>query len=273
MIVEALLANIAILLGMALLLWVVAVQIRDVTFVDAFWGGGIALMAFVSWWRLYDPGSLATLLMAMTIIWGVRLCIHLLVRWWREGEDRRYQRILRKDRAKGRFAVAALIKVFLSQTVLLFLVSSPAQYGILEASAMTPISGMALVGFALWMVGIAFEWIGDWQLSRFRANPANNGRVMDRGLWRYTRHPNYFGDACVWWGIWIAAASAGWWVAVVTAIGPILLTFMLARWSGAPLLEKSMKTSRPGYKAYQARTSAFFPLPPGKTISRNRQGV
>ncbi len=265
MIVEALLANAAILLGMAIILWVVAVQIDDVSFVDAYWGGGMALMAFVSWLRLYEPGPLATLLMAMAVIWGLRLCLHLLLRWRREGEDKRYARILAKDRAKGRFALAALTKVFLGQSVLLFIVSSPAQYGILEANWMVPISGLALIGLALWAVGIVFEWVGDWQLARFKADPANAGKVMDRGLWRYTRHPNYFGDACVWWGIWIAAASAGWWVAAATVIGPLFLTFTLTRWSGGPLLERGMKSSRPGYADYKARTSAFFPLPPKKS--------
>ena len=267
MIVEALLANAVILLGLALILWVISLQIDDVSFVDAYWGGGMALMALVSWLRLYDPGPLATLLMAMTGIWGARLCLYLFLRWRREGEDKRYKRILRTDREKGRFALAALTKVFLGQSVLLFLVSSPAQYGILEASALTPISGLALIGLTLWAVGIVFEWVGDWQLARFKANAANDGKVMDKGLWRYTRHPNYFGDACVWWGIWLAAASAGWWVAAATVIGPLFLTFTLTRWSGAPLLEGGMKKSRPGYAEYRARTSAFFPLPPKKSLS------
>ena len=267
MIMESLLANAAILLGMAIILWVIAVQIDDVSFVDAYWGGGMALMAFVSWMRLYDPGPLATLLMAMAVIWGMRLCIYLLIRWRREGEDKRYKRILRKDREKGRFAMAALTKVFLGQSVLLFMVSSPAQYGILEASSMTPISGLAIVGFGLWAIGIFFEWVGDWQLARFKADPANEGKVMDKGLWRYTRHPNYFGDACVWWGIWIAAASAGWWVAAATVIGPLFLTFTLTKWSGGPLLEGGMKKTRPGYEDYKARTSGFFPLPPKKSAT------
>lgn len=273
MIVESLIANGAILLGVALILWVIALQVDDVSFVDAFWGGGMALMALASWLRLYQPGPLATLLMAMTVIWGVRLCIHLLRRWKREGEDKRYKRILRKDREKGRFAIAALTKVFLGQSVLLFIVSSPAQYGILEASSMTPVSGLALVGLATWAIGIVFEWVGDWQLARFKANPANEGKVMDRGLWRYTRHPNYFGDACAWWGIWIAASSAGWWVAAATVIGPVFLTFTLTKWSGAALLESGMKKSRPGYEDYKKRTSAFFPLPPKKSASGASRGV
>ena len=262
MILEALLANAAILIGLVLILWVVAVQIEDVSFIDSFWGAGMVLLAFTSWRQLAAPGYLATLLLAMTAIWGLRLAIHLFIRWRREGEDKRYERMLRKDREKGRWAMAALIKVFLGQAVLLFIVSSPAQYGILEAGTGQQISGLALTGLALWCVGIVFEWIGDWQLARFKADPANEGEVMDKGLWGWTRHPNYFGDACVWWGIWLAAASAGWWVAAATVIGPIFLTFTLMKWSGAALLEKGMEKRRPGYEDYKRRVSAFFPWPP-----------
>ncbi len=262
--IEALLANAAMLLGLVLILWVIAMQIDDVSFIDAFWGGGMALLALLSWLRLNDPGPLATLLMAMTVIWGGRLCLYLLLRWQREGEDKRYARMLKRDREKGRFGIAALVKVFLGQAVLLFMVCSPAQYGILEAGAVAPISGLAIVGFGLWLVGIVFEWVGDWQLARFKHKPANSGKVMDRGLWRYTRHPNYFGDACAWWGIWIAAASAGWWVAAATVIGPLFLTFTLLKWSGVALLERGMEQRRPGYDAYRRRTSAFLPMPPGK---------
>lgn len=263
--IEALAGNAAILLGLVLLLWVVSLQIDDVSFVDSFWGGGMALLALASWLRLAEPGPLATLLMAMTVLWGGRLAIHLYRRWRREGEDPRYARMMRKPREQGRFAIAALTKVFLGQAVLLFVVSSPAQAGIVAAGGVQPISGLALVGFALWLIGIVFEWVGDWQLARFRADPANKGEVMDRGLWRYTRHPNYFGDACAWWGIWLAAASAGWWIAAWTVAGPLFLTFTLTRWSGKPLLEAGMAKRRPGYADYVRRTSGFFPLPPKKT--------
>lgn len=263
--IEALLGNAAILLGVVLLLWVVAVRIDDVSFVDAFWGGGMALLALVSWLRLAGPGPLATLIMAMAVLWGARLAVHLYRRWRREGEDARYARMLKKPREQGRFAVAALTKVFLGQAVLLFIACSPAQLGILAAGGEQPISGLALTGFALWLVGIFFEWVGDWQLARFRADPASKGKVMDKGLWRYTRHPNYFGDACAWWGIWLAATSAGWWVAAWTVIGPLFLTFTLTRWSGKPLLEANIAKRRPDYADYIARTSGFFPLPPRRS--------
>ena len=262
--VEALVGNAVILLGIVLLLWVVSIRIDDVSFIDSFWGGGMAVLALVSWLRVGEPGPLATLIMAMAVLWGARLAVHLFFRWRREGEDPRYARMMRKPRERGTFAIAALTKVFLGQAVLLFLVSSPAQAGILAAGSVQPLSGLALIGLALWLVGIFFEWVGDWQLARFRTDPANKGKVMDQGLWRYTRHPNYFGDACAWWGIWIAAASAGWWIAAATVIGPLFLTFTLTRWSGKPLLEAGMAKRRPGYADYVARTSGFFPLPPRK---------
>ena len=263
MVLDALINNAVILLGVVLILWVISVRINDVSFIDAFWGAGMALMAFVSWLQLAEKGPLATLLMGMTIAWGLRLGIYLFRRWRHEGEDKRYERILRKDREKGNFAFAALVKVWLMQAVLLFMVSSPAQYGILEAGGSEPISGLALVGFAIYAIGIFFEWVGDWQLSRFKADPANEGKVLDTGLWRYTRHPNYFGDACAWWGIWLVTASAGWEWALYTVAGPIFLTFTLTKWSGAALLESGMKKKRGDkYADYIARTSAFIPMPP-----------
>ncbi|MDZ4308551.1 DUF1295 domain-containing protein [Allopontixanthobacter sp.] len=260
--VDALLVNAGILLALVLALWLVSVRIGDVSFIDAFWGTGMAILAITSFAQTPDPGSLAVLLLIMTALWGLRLGLHLFRRWRAEGEDKRYEKILRKDREKGRFALAALTKIWLGQAVLLFLVSSPAQAGILRSADGMPVSALAWAGFALWCVGMVFEVVGDWQLSRFRADPANAGEVMDRGLWRYTRHPNYFGDACVWWGIWLAAASTGWDIALWTLAGPVFLTFTLTRWSGAPLLEGGMKKRRPGYAAYVERTSGFVPMPP-----------
>ena len=261
--IEALLVNAVILLAVVLILWAISVRIDDVSFIDSFWGAGMGLMAITSWLQLERPGALATLLLVMTAAWGFRLGIYLLRRWRREGEDQRYKRILRKDREKGRFVFAALTKVWLGQAVLLFLVSSAAQVGILASGAPAPIEGLAWVGIALYLLGIFFEWTGDWQLARFKSDPANEGEILDTGLWRYTRHPNYFGDACAWWGIWLVTASAGWEWALWTVAGPIFLTFTLTRWSGAALLESGMKKKRGGkYADYIERTSAFVPMPP-----------
>lgn len=261
--IDALLVNAAILAGIVLALWLVSVRIDDVSFIDSFWGAGMALMAAASYLQLGGAGELATLIMFMAVAWGARLGIYLLRRWWREGEDKRYALILKKDRENGNFAFAALTKVWLMQAVLLMLVSSPAQVGILAAGADATITPLALAGLALWGVGIFFEWVGDWQLARFRADPANHGKVLDTGLWRYTRHPNYFGDACAWWGIWLVCAAAGWNYALYTVPGPVFLTFTLTKWSGVALLERGLDKSKGDkYADYKRRTSAFFPLPP-----------
>ena len=262
--IESLLVNAALLLAAVLALWLVSVRIGDVSFIDSFWGAGMALMALSSWLQAGQRGLVAHLLLAMTGAWGLRLGIYLFRRWRAEGEDKRYARMLKKAREEGRFASTALTKIWLGQAVLLFLVSSPAQVGILASSAAMEAGLLAFAGVSLYLVGIVFEWVGDWQLSQFRKDPATSGQVMDTGLWRYTRHPNYFGDACAWWGIWLVAASVGWEVAAWTVAGPLFLTFTLVKWSGAALLEKGMKHSRPGYGEYKRRTSAFIPMPPRK---------
>ncbi|MCW1383106.1 DUF1295 domain-containing protein [Novosphingobium sp. KCTC 2891] len=258
---DALLFNAAALaLGMAVL-WRLAVRIGDVSFIDAVWAGGMAALAAVSWAQVGAPGGRAALIAAMTTAWGVRLAAHLLVRWRGHGEDPRYARILGRAKREGRFASAALKLVFGPQAVLLFVTCLPAQLGII-ASAGAAAGPLAMAGGLVWLVGFAFETVGDRQLARFRADPANKGRVLDTGLWRYTRHPNYFGDCCAWWGIWLAAAEAGPGIALAALPGPLFLTFTLTRWSGKPLLEKGMAERRPGYADYVRRTSGFIPLPP-----------
>jgi steroid 5-alpha reductase family enzyme len=258
---DALLANAALIAVVMLALWLVAVRIGDVSFIDAVWGAGMGLLAVASWWQLADPGPRAHLIAAMTLIWAVRLAIHLFLRWRQTGEDPRYARILSAHKARGAYARGALTLAFGPQAVLLFITCLPAQMGVL-ASGGAAFGALAWAGLGLWLLGMAFETVGDWQLARFRADPASKGRLLDTGLWRYTRHPNYFGDACVWWGIWLAAADAGWWVALASLPGPLFLTFTLTRWSGKPLLERGLAKSRPGYADYVARTSGFIPWPP-----------
>ena len=258
---ESLVINAAVIALVMLALWRQAVRIGDVSFIDAVWGGGMALLAGVSWLQLDAPGSRAMLIAGMALIWGARLAVHLFVRWRAAGEDPRYARMLGKAREQGRYARAALTVVFAPQAVLLFVTCLPAQLGVL-ASGTDAAGPLALTGVALWLIGMVFETVGDWQLTRFRADPASKGKVLDTGLWRYTRHPNYFGDTCVWWGIWLAAAEAGPWIALASLPGPLFLTFTLTKWSGKPLLEKGLAKSRPGYAEYVRRTSGFLPWPP-----------
>lgn len=261
---EAMLVNAVVAAVTLLLAWLVAVRIRDVSFIDAIWGGGMAVLAVVSWLQLGDPGVRANLIAAMATLWGLRLFWHLYTRWRGHGEDVRYARMLGKAKEQGRFAQAALTKVFGPQAFLLYLTCLPAQLGVLASGAPAPLGPLALAGLALWLLGMVFEVVGDAQLKAFLKDPANKGKVLDTGLWRYTRHPNYFGDCCVWWGIWLAAADAGLWVALASLPGPLFLTFTLTKWSGKPLLEKGLAKTRPGYAEYVQRTSGFIPRPPRK---------
>lgn len=261
---EMLAINLAVDVAMMVLLCLVAVRIGDVSFIDAVWGFGMVVLAAASWLQVPAPGERAGLLLVMTAVWGLRLAIHLFTRWRAHGEDPRYARMLAKAREQGRYGSAAFKVVFGPQAVLLFITSLPAQLGILAAAQPAKIGLLAWAGCALWTTGVAFETVGDAQLKAFRADPANKGKVLDTGLWRYTRHPNYFGDACAWWGIWLVASEAGGWVALASLIGPLFLTFTLTRWSGKPLLEKGLARTRPGYADYVQRTSGFIPWPPRK---------
>lgn len=262
-----LLINAVALFAAILLLWRYSVQIKDVSFIDAFWPFGMVLLAWATWAQSGAPGARSHLLLGLTTLWGMRLAWHLWTRWRAHGEDPRYTKIMASTTAKKgwSWSKTALISVFLTQAPLLFITCLPAQLGIWASDGGRTVLGpLAAFGAVVALIGIAFESIGDAQLNRFRSDPANKGKVLDTGLWRYTRHPNYFGDACTWWGIWLVAAETGQpgWISIV---GPIFLTFTLTKWSGKPLLEKGMKKTRPEYAAYVARTSGFFPWPP-KTV-------
>jgi steroid 5-alpha reductase family enzyme len=195
-------------------------------------------------------------------VWGLRLGIYLIWRWRKQGPDRRYNTMMGKaqsERGWG-YAKASLLLVFALQMPLQFVVCLPVQLGqIVPAVALGP---LGLVGAALAVVGIVFESLGDWQLVRFKADPANAGKVLDTGLWRYTRHPNYFGDCCVWWGLYLIAAETG--LGAWALPGPILITFLLTKWSGMPTVEGRMRRKRPEYEAYVQRTSGFVPMLPKK---------
>ncbi len=253
--------NLAAIVIAMLLMWRLAVAIRDVSFIDIVWAYGMVGLAALSALQAGLHGLLAWLMLVLVAVWGLRLGTHLLLRWRRLGPDPRYVRIMARllEKRGWGFSKAALIQVFLLQGPLLWFVSLPAQIGILRGGG-GAIGPLAIAGAVLAAIGIGFETIADRQLEAFRKDPASQGQVLDTGLWRYTRHPNYFGDACTWWGIWLVAIAAGapWW----TLASPLFLTWTLNKWSGAALLEKGLKRSRPGYADYVARTSAFIPWPP-----------
>jgi steroid 5-alpha reductase family enzyme len=246
--------NLGLAVVLFLALWLVALRIRDASFVDAFWALGMVVIAIASLWLHAGDLERQLVVTGLCVIWGLRLGLHLFGRWQREGEDRRYASLFERAQNRGLgFAAASLVLVFLPQSVLMWMVSLPVQLG--QFGQGFGLLGMAGIGLAIF--GIAFESIGDYQLERFRKDPANAGKVMDRGLWRYTRHPNYFGDFCTWWGLFLIAAEAPWgWLALP---GPLFLSWTLIKWSGAPLLERGMAERRPGYADYVRRTSGFFP--------------
>lgn len=249
-------ANLAAVAMMMLVLWGLSIMLGDVSFIDSFWAFGFVLISCVSV-RLFPFGGVHQhLLTTLVVVWGLRLGLYLLFRWWREGPDGRYVAMLAK--VKGNPHLFTLTTVFGLQGALMWLVSLPIPLGSFGAAG--PLGGLAIGGGALAVIGIAFEAIGDWQLARFKSQPQNKGRVLDSGLWRYTRHPNYFGDLCFWWGCYLIACEApyGW----MSLPGPLMMSFLLIKWSGAALLERRVRRSRPDYAAYIERTSSFIPWPP-----------
>jgi len=240
-------------LSAQLLLWLVSLRLRDVSIVDIYWGPGFAQIAIITAALAGGYPWRKLTLTLLTVLWGLRLGLYLFWRNAGHGEDYRYQAMRRHHGA--RFPPVSLATVFGLQGALMWAVSLPVQFGQLSADP-TRLTWLDAAGLALWAVGITCEAVGDWQLARFKADPANAGAVMDRGLWRYTRHPNYFGDACVWWGLWLIAAAGGaWW----TVLSPALMTFLLMKVSGVAMLERTIGKRRPGYAEYIARTSAFVP--------------
>ena len=246
--------------------WLVAVRIGRHAVVDVVWGAGFAVVAVAAALLArahgVGDGGRALLVVVLTAVWGLRLAVHIARRNHEKGEDPRYADI--QARATGSPALHMYRRVYLTQAAAMWFVSLPVQAAVHQDGPLW--SGASLVvtvvGIAVWAVGLFFEAVGDWQLERFKADPANAGVVNDRGLWRYTRHPNYFGDACVWWGLFLLAASH--WSGLVFVLSPVLMTWTLAKGTGAPLTEKRMASSRRGYAEYVRRTSGFVPLPPKK---------
>lgn len=240
----------ALMLGV----WLLSVWRRDASIVDVFWGLGFVLVAWLSYALGGGYPARKLLVCVLATVWGTRLAVYLLWRNWGQGEDYRYRAM--RARYGGRFPIVSLYLVFGLQGVLMWLVSLP-----LQVTQIAPqpahLTALDAAAATLWATGMFFEAVGDWQLARFKADPVNRGRVMDRGLWRYTRHPNYFGDALVWWALFLTAAATpgGIWV----VFSPVIMTALLLRVSGVPLLERKLVKTRPQYAEYARHTSAFIP--------------
>ena len=248
------LAGLGIVLIMLTVVWLISVRLQDASLADICWGLGFVLLAWL--YCLLSPVTTprSWLVAALVTVWGVRLSAHIFSRHRGRGEDSRYQ-AMRASQGPG-FWWRSLLTVFWLQGALLWFVALPVLVAARAAqpATLTVVDGLGLLLFA---VGFGFEAIGDSQLARFKADPRHRGQVLDSGLWRYTRHPNYFGDAVLWWGLYaIAAATPNGWM---TLLSPAVMTALLVRVSGVSLLEAGLKASKPGYQDYIARTSAFLP--------------
>ncbi len=245
-------ASLAVMVGT----WLLSLRARDASLADISWG--LCFVAIAWTCVLAGPAGAegrSPLIAVLVTLWGLRLAGY--VAWRHDGEDRRYAAM--RKRHGSSFALRSLLSVFVLQALIAWIVSTPIQLAAVDGTP-SGIGAVALAGVVVCLVGLACEATADFQLARFLAEPGSSEKVMDRGIWRYSRHPNYFGDATFWWGVFLIALESGsaWW----GAIGPIVMTVFLLKVSGVALTEKTISSRRPGYADYVERTSAFIPLPP-----------
>lgn len=227
--------------------------------VDVTWGASfVAVAAVAAMFGTGDPFR-RLLLLVLVAVWGLRLAWHMVGKSAGKGEDPRYDKLLRGDFS----AVNVLRKIFLIQAVAAWFISLPLQLSATLGATPRPLLPVLALGVVVWVVGVVFEAVGDYQLRTFKADPANKGKIMDRGLWSWTRHPNYFGDATVWWGLWLISIAG--WVSLATFLSPVAMSYFLVYATGARLTEKIM-ADRQGFREYCSRTSFFVPWPPRSTL-------
>lgn len=250
------------LLALAVMAWLYSLARDDVSIVDGLWSLMFLLVVLVFTGLGGMAGSRTMLVIGLVSIWALRLSLHITIRNHGQPEDHRYQ-VIRRNNQPG-FRYKSLYIVFGLQALLAWLIAMPLAAATTSA---TPLGWLDAAGVGLWLIGMFFETVGDAQLARFKARPDSQGKVLDSGLWRYTRHPNYFGEFTLWWGYYLlAVAAGGWW----TVLSPLLMSFLLLRVSGVTLLEKDIGNRRPAYRDYIRRTPAFFPGLPGKPINQER---
>jgi steroid 5-alpha reductase family enzyme len=240
--------------------WIVSVFIKNASIVDPFWGLGFVLAAFYYYFQTDGFATRQLIVLVLTTLWGLRLSIFLFWRNAGKGEDYRYQNF-RQNYGPERYWWFSFFQVFLLQGFLMWLVSAP----LLGAMYFAPSGNLTIIdilAMAFWLIGFVFEAGGDFQLARFKANPKNKGKVLQSGFWKYTRHPNYFGDSAVWWAFALFSIAAGCYLPV---LGSVMMTFLIIKISGVAMLEKSLKDKKPAYQEYVRKTSAFIPWFPKKT--------
>lgn len=253
------LQNLLVIIAMMTTLWLVSIFIRNVSIVDLFWGLGFVVSAVFYFLKSGEPNLKKIIIVTIVTIWGLRLSAYLAWRNSGKGEDFRY-RNFRKQYGEKRYWWISFFQTFLLQGILMWLISAP----LLGAQLYSDNGSLRIPDYAgifVWLTGFVFEAGGDFQLARFRSNPENKGKVLDSGFWKYTRHPNYFGDSAVWWGYGLLCLGSG---SYLPVLGSILMTLLIIKVSGVSLLEKSLTEQKPQYRDYIKRTSTFFPWPPKK---------
>jgi len=255
--------NLLIVIALMLCLWLLSLKLKDASIMDIFWGPGFILVAWVSYFMADGFLGRRLLVAFLVTLWGLRLALHIAIRNLGKGEDRRYRAW--REAYGNRFWWISFFKVFFLQGILLWVISLGVQT-VQMASAPGKFVWLDALGCVVWAVGFVFEAVGDWQLQKFRSDPGSKGKVMDRGLWAYTRHPNYFGESLIWWGLFLITLTdiSNFW----TVISPLIMTYLLLRVSGVAMLERDISERRPEYQAYIRRTPAFLPCFPKKNSDR-----
>ena len=239
--------------------WALSLPLRNAAIADSLWGLGFVLIAWLTFFQADGFFPRRLLLCIMATCWGLRLFIHIVSRSRGQGEDPRYAAW--RAQYGERFALVSLYRVFLVQALFLWVIAIGLQYGQI-AETPARLTWFDAAGFLIWLAGFVIESVSDFQLRRFLADPANKGRIMDRGLWRYSRHPNYFGEALVWWGIFVMVLALP--LGFLTIVSPVVITYTLLRLTGVTLMEQTEFSDNPDYQAYIRRTSAFVPWFPKK---------
>ena len=248
-----------IMLVCMVLLWLLSIYLKNVSIVDIFWGLGFVIVNVFYFSCLDEIYTRHIILLILVSLWGLRLSSYLAYRNIGKEEDFRYQEF-RRQYGIHRYWWVSFFQVFLLQGVLILLVSLPL-LGTMVATKSNQLIGLDYMAIFIWSIGFIFESIGDLQLAKFKNNPNNKGKVLDQGLWKYTRHPNYFGDTMVWWAYALFSVAAGsYW----TIIGSLIMTLLIIKVSGVTLLEKTLIHKKPGYEDYVRKTNSFFPWFPKK---------
>jgi steroid 5-alpha reductase family enzyme len=246
------------------LIWILSVFLKNASIVDIFWGLGFVLVNGFYFYATPGFSTLKTITIILVSLWGLRLSAHIFFRNLGKPEDYRYQEF-RRNYGEKRYWWFSFFQVFLLQGTLVWLISAPL-LAINFFSAENTIWPVAILGILLWVVGFTFEAGGDWQLARFKANPANRGKLLTTGFWKYTRHPNYFGDAAVWWGFAVLSIAVGCWLPVLSSV---LMTWLIIKVSGVSMLERTMKNTKPGFEDYIKQTNSFLPWFPKRTKTQS----